>query len=389
MASVPPGVPVVVVDNASTDGSAEAARDAGAARRRGRREPRLRPRLQPRGPRGTRPGLRGDPLPESRRGARRRGGRPGGAPRRRARTPTPTVAAAAPRLTGDGQEEFQLRRLPSLGSLAREAFLVNRLLPGNRRLPRRAVPGPVPRGAVRRRAAGGRCAPRSPRGLGRLGGFDPAFAPAGSRTSTSARGSSSQGYRIRFVPGAAAGPRGRSRDGHPLLARLLPGLHAQPVPLPGPARVRARCAAAWAAAAPRCRDAPRDWPSRPRGDHRRADVVAARYASSGVSSASASSRRSSRSPHDLARPHLPRDAQRGADAERLVPSLFAQTFRDVAVSVVDNASEDGTRATLAAFEKVAPFPLEVFPSRENLGSRAATTGPSRRPSNGGSRGSSS
>ncbi len=55
------------------------------------------------------------------------------------------------------------------------------------------------------------------------------------------------------------------------------------------------------------------------------------------------------------------------DAERLVPSLFAQTFRDVAVSVVDNASEDGTRATLAAFEKVAPVPLEVFPSRENLG----------------------
>ena len=55
------------------------------------------------------------------------------------------------------------------------------------------------------------------------------------------------------------------------------------------------------------------------------------------------------------------------DAERLVPSLFAQTFRDVAVSVVDNASEDGTRATLAAFEKVAPVPLEVFASRENLG----------------------
>ena len=55
------------------------------------------------------------------------------------------------------------------------------------------------------------------------------------------------------------------------------------------------------------------------------------------------------------------------DAERLVPSLFAQTFRDVAVSAVDNASEDGTRATLAAFEKIAPVPLEVFPSRENLG----------------------
>ncbi len=55
------------------------------------------------------------------------------------------------------------------------------------------------------------------------------------------------------------------------------------------------------------------------------------------------------------------------DAERLVPSLFSQTFRDLAISAVDNASEDGTRATLAAFEKVAPVPLEVVPSRENLG----------------------
>ena len=55
------------------------------------------------------------------------------------------------------------------------------------------------------------------------------------------------------------------------------------------------------------------------------------------------------------------------DVERLVPTVFAQTFRDVAVSAVDNASEDGTRATLAAFEKVAPVPLDVRPSRENLG----------------------
>jgi GT2 family glycosyltransferase len=55
------------------------------------------------------------------------------------------------------------------------------------------------------------------------------------------------------------------------------------------------------------------------------------------------------------------------DAERLVPSLFVQTFCDLAISAVDNASEDGTRATLAAFEKVSPVPLEVRPSRENLG----------------------
>lgn len=55
------------------------------------------------------------------------------------------------------------------------------------------------------------------------------------------------------------------------------------------------------------------------------------------------------------------------DAERLVPSLFAQTAGDLAISAVDNASEDGTRATLAAFEKIAPVPLAVHPSRENLG----------------------
>jgi len=55
------------------------------------------------------------------------------------------------------------------------------------------------------------------------------------------------------------------------------------------------------------------------------------------------------------------------DVERLLPSLFAQTFRDFAIVAVDNASEDGTRATFAAFEKVTPVPLAVVPSRENLG----------------------
>ena len=39
------------------------------------------------------------------------------------------------------------------------------------------------------------------------------------------------------------------------------------------------------------------------------------------------------------------------DAERLVPSLFAQSYRDLSISAVDNASEDGTRSTLAAFER--------------------------------------
>ena len=43
----------------------------------------------------------------------------------------PSVGAVAPALTGDGQEEFQLRKLPTFGSFAREAFLVNRLWRSN------------------------------------------------------------------------------------------------------------------------------------------------------------------------------------------------------------------------------------------------------------------
>ncbi|HEV8269618.1 MAG TPA: glycosyltransferase family 2 protein [Thermoanaerobaculia bacterium] len=55
------------------------------------------------------------------------------------------------------------------------------------------------------------------------------------------------------------------------------------------------------------------------------------------------------------------------DVERLVPTLFAQTLPGVSVIATDNASEDGTRSTFASFEKVAPIPLQVIPSRENKG----------------------
>ncbi len=51
------------------------------------------------------------------------------------------------------------------------------------------------------------------------------------------------------------------------------------------------------------------------------------------------------------------------DVERLLPTLFAQTHRDLAIVAVDNASEDGTRATLAACEKVTPVSMTVLPSR--------------------------
>lgn len=55
------------------------------------------------------------------------------------------------------------------------------------------------------------------------------------------------------------------------------------------------------------------------------------------------------------------------DAERLLPTLFAQTFRDFEVVAVDNRSEDGTRASLAAAQKLAPVPMEIVASPENLG----------------------
>ncbi len=55
------------------------------------------------------------------------------------------------------------------------------------------------------------------------------------------------------------------------------------------------------------------------------------------------------------------------DTEKLLTSLFAQTFRDFAIVAVDNGSEDGTRATLALNQRHAPVPMEIVASRENLG----------------------
>lgn len=55
------------------------------------------------------------------------------------------------------------------------------------------------------------------------------------------------------------------------------------------------------------------------------------------------------------------------DTELLLPTLFAQTYRDFELVAVDNRSEDGTRAALAAAQKLAPVPMEIVASRENLG----------------------
>lgn len=114
------------------------------------------------------------------------------------------VGAVAPALEGDGQEPFQLRRLPTLGSLAREAFLVNRLFPRNRAFLReryldrdRSVPFDVEQPAaaallVRRDV------------FEKAGGFDPAFAPAWFEDVDLCARILESGYRIRFVPAARA-----------------------------------------------------------------------------------------------------------------------------------------------------------------------------------------
>jgi GT2 family glycosyltransferase len=55
------------------------------------------------------------------------------------------------------------------------------------------------------------------------------------------------------------------------------------------------------------------------------------------------------------------------DLELLLPTLAAQTFRGFEVVAVDNASDDGSRSVLAAWQKRGAFPLRIVASRENLG----------------------
>lgn len=196
--SVPPGVPVVVVDNASTDGSAEAARAAGA-------------RIVPAasnlgfGPACNLAATEGAPSetilflnPD----AALLDGAAALAALLAALDADPAVVAAAPRLTGDGQEEFQLRRLPRLGAILREALLVDRLFPANAGFrrdryldrPRDAafdVEQPAAAALLVRRAA-----------FEAVGGFDPAFAPAWFEDVDLCAKLLAQGGRIRYVPSA-------------------------------------------------------------------------------------------------------------------------------------------------------------------------------------------
>lgn len=203
VASVPPPARVVVVDNASTDGSAAEAERAGATVLRLAENTGFGP------------------------GCNLGAGEVGGFPPAEALLflnpdaalvdgeaalgalleelgADPRVGAVAPALEGDGQEPFQLRRLPTLGSLAREALLVNRLFPRNagfrreRYLDRdRSLPFDVEQPAaaallVRREV------------FEEVGGFDPAYAPAWFEDVDLCAKLLESGYRIRFVPAARA-----------------------------------------------------------------------------------------------------------------------------------------------------------------------------------------
>ena len=196
--SVPPGVPVIVVDNASKDGSAEAARSAGAVVIGNGRNVGFGPACNQGARSAKAAGCRAVLFlnPD----AALVDGREGLARLLAELDADPSVGAVAPALTGEGQEEFQLRKLPTFGSFAREAFLVNRLWRSNpwfrreRYLDReRSEPFDVEQPAaaallVRRDV------------FDEIGGFDEGFLPAWFEDVDLAARLWKSGHRIRYVP---------------------------------------------------------------------------------------------------------------------------------------------------------------------------------------------
>ena len=194
--SVPEGVPVVVVDNASMDGSVAAARAAGARVI----EAGVNLGFGPACNRAAREGAPSETILFLNPDAALEDGRRTLDAILETLDADPEVAAVAPRLTGDGQERFQLRRLPSIGSLIREAFLVDRLFPGNPGFRRDRyldqdrdtafdVEQPAAAALLVRRDV-----------FEALGGFDPVFMPAWFEDVDFCARLLESGRRIRYVP---------------------------------------------------------------------------------------------------------------------------------------------------------------------------------------------
>ncbi len=198
--SVPPGVPVVVVDNASADGSAEAARAAGARVVEAGRNlgfgPACNLAAKEGGPSETILFLNPD--------AALRNGAFALGDLLAVLDADPGLAAAAPRLDGTGQELFQLRRLPGPGSILREALLFDRLFPSNPWLRRdRYLDRPRSEAFdVEQPAAAALLVRRAD--FEAAGGFDPAFEPAWFEDVDLCARLLERGRRIRYVPSAVA-----------------------------------------------------------------------------------------------------------------------------------------------------------------------------------------
>jgi GT2 family glycosyltransferase len=198
--SIPPGVPVVVVDNASRDGSADAARAAGARVVEAASNLGFGPACNL----AAKEGAPSETILFLNPDAALLDGADALAALLAALDEDPAVVAAAPRLTGDGQETFQLRRLPRLGAILREALLVDRLFPSNagfrrdRYLDRPRdeafdVEQPAAAAFLVRRAA-----------FEAAGGFGPDFTPAWFEDVDLCAKLLERGGRIRYVPAARA-----------------------------------------------------------------------------------------------------------------------------------------------------------------------------------------
>jgi len=198
--SVPAGVPVVVVDNASTDGSADVARAAGTRVVEAGTNLGFGPACNV----AAREGAPSETILFLNPDAALLDGAAALAALLAELDADSAVVAAAPRLTGDRQEEFQLRRLPRLGAILREALLVDRLFPGNsgyrrdRYLDRSReepfdVEQPAAAALLVRRAA-----------FEAVGGFDPVFTPAWFEDVDLCAKLLARGGRIRYVPSARA-----------------------------------------------------------------------------------------------------------------------------------------------------------------------------------------